>query len=62
MRMYKTIVRPTFIYGCENSKKDENALNSFERKILRRILGPLNENETSDTKDWCGKKSICLLK
>ncbi|PSN33046.1 hypothetical protein C0J52_17756 [Blattella germanica] len=49
MRIYKTIIRPTLIYGCESwtlSKKNENALNSFQRKILRRILGPINENGT----------------
>jgi hypothetical protein len=34
------------MYGSENSplaKKDENLLQIFERRILRRICGPINE-------------------
>jgi hypothetical protein len=34
-------------YGCETgvlSKCDENVLRVFERKILRAIFGPRNEN------------------
>jgi hypothetical protein len=34
-------------YGCETwvlSKSDENILGVFERKILRAIFGPTNEN------------------
>ena len=49
MRLYKTMIRPTLWYACESwtlNKSDENALNSFERKILRRILGPINDRGT----------------
>jgi hypothetical protein len=28
------------------TKKTENIINSYERKILRRILGPINDNGT----------------
>jgi hypothetical protein len=28
------------------TKKTENVINSYERKILRRILGPINDNGT----------------
>jgi hypothetical protein len=34
------------MYGSESrplSKKDENLLQIFERRILRRIYGPINE-------------------
>lgn len=40
--LYKTLLRPILIYGSETwvlSKKDENRLLVFERKILRRIFG-----------------------
>jgi hypothetical protein len=37
------------MYGSETwvmTKKIENIINSYERKILRRILGPINDNGT----------------
>jgi hypothetical protein len=37
------------MYGSETrvmTKKTENIINSYERKILRRILGPINGNGT----------------
>jgi hypothetical protein len=37
------------MYGSETwvmPKKIENIINSYERKILRRILGPINDNGT----------------
>jgi hypothetical protein len=38
------------MYGSETwimTKKIENIISSYERKILRRILGPINDNGTS---------------
>jgi len=44
--MYKTLIKPVLIYGVETwvlSKVDELHLGVFERKILRRIYGPVCE-------------------
>jgi hypothetical protein len=44
--LYKTLIRPILMYGSESwplSKKDESPLQIFERRILRRIYGPVNE-------------------
>lgn len=46
IRLYKTMIRPVLIYGCETwamTKNSENLINAFERKILRRIFGPIND-------------------
>ena len=42
--LYKTPIRPVLTYGSETwvlSKQDEHRLSIFERKILRRIYGPV---------------------
>jgi hypothetical protein len=41
IRLYKTVIRPVLTYGSETwvmTKKTENIINSYERKILRKIL------------------------
>jgi len=45
--LYKTVMRPVVSYDAEAwtmTKKDEQALLAFKRKIFRRIYGPKNEN------------------
>jgi hypothetical protein len=42
-KIYKTLIRSAVLYGCESwtvTKKEEEKLNIFERKILRTIYGP----------------------
>ena len=47
VKLYKTLIRPVLAYGSETwvlSKTDEASLGVFERKILRAIFGPTNDN------------------
>jgi hypothetical protein len=43
VRMYKTIILPVVLYGCETwslTVREEHKLRVFENKVLRRIFGP----------------------
>lgn len=47
LRLYKTLVRPVATYASETwvlKKSAANRIDMFERKILRRILGPVKED------------------
>jgi hypothetical protein len=43
IRIYKTIILPVFLYGCETwslTLREEHRLMVFENRVLRRIFGP----------------------
>ena len=46
IRLYKTLIKPILCYGsvtCTLTQTSEQMLNTFERKILRRIYSPTHE-------------------
>jgi hypothetical protein len=48
LQIYRTLVRPVVTYGSESwtlTMVDERVLAVFERKILRKIYGPVKGNE-----------------
>jgi hypothetical protein len=48
LKMYSTLILPVVTYGCETwtiSRQDEEKLLVFERKILRKIYGPVKEGD-----------------
>jgi len=50
LKMYKTLIRPVVTYGCEvnqMTEADQNKIATFERKILRKIFGPVMEADGS---------------
>jgi hypothetical protein len=45
-RIYRTIILPVVLYGCETwslTLKEERSLRVFENRVLRRIFGPKRE-------------------
>jgi hypothetical protein len=49
MRIYKTIILPVILYGCETwspTLRGEHKLRVFENKVLRRIFGPKRDEMT----------------
>jgi hypothetical protein len=49
MRIYKTIILPVILYGCETwslTLREEHRLRVFENKVLRRIFGPKRDEVT----------------
>ena len=53
LKLYKTVIRPIVTYASETWVLKEATIQKllvFERKILRRIFGPIKENQTWKTK------------
>jgi hypothetical protein len=51
IRIYKTIILPVVLYGCETWSlilREENRLRVFENRVLRRIFGPERDEVTGD--------------
>jgi hypothetical protein len=46
LAIYKTIIKPIVTYASDTwvlTKKDEALISKWERKVLRKIFGPVNE-------------------
>jgi hypothetical protein len=51
MRIYKTIILPVVLYGCETWSlilREEHRLGVFENRVLRRIFGPKRDDVTGE--------------
>jgi hypothetical protein len=52
VKMYRTIIRPVVVYGCETwslTLREEHSLRVFDNRVLRRIFG-CKRNEV--TVEW----------
>jgi hypothetical protein len=50
-RVYKTIILPVVLYGCETwslTLREEHRLRVFENRVLRRIFGPKGDEVTGE--------------
>jgi hypothetical protein len=51
IRIYKTIILPVVLYGCETWSlilREEHRLRVFENRVLRRIFGPKRDQVTGE--------------
>jgi hypothetical protein len=49
IKIYKTIILPVVLYGCETwslTLREEHRLKVFENRVLRRIFGPERDEVT----------------
>jgi hypothetical protein len=49
IRIYKTIILPVVLYGCETwslTLREEHKLRMYENRVLRRIFGPKRDEVT----------------
>jgi hypothetical protein len=49
IKIYKTIILPDVMYGCETwslTLREEHRVSVFENRVLRRLVGPETDEET----------------
>jgi hypothetical protein len=50
-KIYKTIILPVVLYGCETwslTLREDHRLRVFENRVLRRVLGPKRDEVTGE--------------
>jgi hypothetical protein len=55
IRIYRTIILPVVLYGCEAwslTLKEERRLRVFENRVLRRIFGPKRDEVTGNGENY----------
>jgi hypothetical protein len=51
INIYKTIILPVVLYGCETwslTLREEHRLRMFENRVLRRLFGPKRDEATGE--------------
>jgi hypothetical protein len=51
IRIYKTLILPVVLYGCETwslTLREEHRLRLFENRFLRRMFGPKRDDVTGE--------------
>jgi hypothetical protein len=65
LRLKNTIIDKTLTYASETwtlTKRDRKQLNVFERKVYRRILGPVHDNEREEWRILNNKEIYASVK
>jgi hypothetical protein len=62
VKIYKTIILPVVLYGCETWSlilREENRLKVFENRVIRRIFGPKRDEVTREWRKLHNEGFIC---
>ena len=62
IKMYRTIILPVALYGCESwslTLREEHRLRVFENRMLRRIFGAKRDEVTRDWRKLHNEELIC---
>jgi hypothetical protein len=65
LRLRSTTIDKTLTNASENwtiTERDRKQMNSFERKVYRRILGPVYDNEKENWRILTNKEIYAMLK
>ena len=65
LKLKNTIVDKMLTYASETwilTKRDRNQMNIFERKVYRRILGPVCDNENENWRILTNKEIYTMVK
>jgi hypothetical protein len=63
IRIYKTIILPVVLYGCETwslTLREEHRLRVFENRVLRKIFGPKRDEVTGEWRKLHNKELLDL--
>jgi hypothetical protein len=63
VKMYKTIILPVVLYGCETwslAVREEHRLRVFENRVLRRIFGPKSDAVTGEWRKLHSEELLSL--
>ena len=55
IKMYRTIILPVVLYGCETwslTLREERRLRVFENRVLRRVFGPRKDEVTGNGENY----------
>jgi hypothetical protein len=62
IRIYRTIILPVALYGCETwslTLKVERRLRVSENRVLRRIFGPKRDEVTRESENLLASQGLC---
>jgi hypothetical protein len=65
LRIYKTIVLPVVLYGCETwslKLREQHRLRVFENRVLRRIYGPKRDEVTGGWREILHNEELHNIK
>ena len=61
IKIYRTIILPVFLYGCETwslTLREERRLRVFQNRVLRKVFGPKRDEVTGNGENYIMKSLV----